>query len=120
MVPHIFLISEWFSSNRASAIGVVYAGSGVGIMLLAPLSAWLISAYGWERAFEIYAVPWCWFCCCRSCCFPINPDLIGHSGAHGGQKKGEQNQWTAETSLAELTSFGCCSSPASARHPVLQ
>ena len=34
MVPHIFLISEWFSSKRASAIGLVYAGSGVGIMLL--------------------------------------------------------------------------------------
>ena len=55
MVPHVFLISEWFSSNRASAIGVVYAGSGVGIMILAPLSAWLISNYGWARALEIYA-----------------------------------------------------------------
>jgi MFS family permease len=27
MVPHIFLVSEWFSTKRASAIGVVYAGS---------------------------------------------------------------------------------------------
>src|SRR6202008_2048083 len=55
MVPHIFLISEWFSSNRASAIGFVYAGTGLGIMLLAPLSEWLISSYGWGRAFEISA-----------------------------------------------------------------
>src|SRR4026208_2025510 len=31
MVPHIFLLSEWFSTRRASAIGFVYAGSGVGI-----------------------------------------------------------------------------------------
>ena len=29
MVPHVFLISEWFSSHRASAIGFVYAGTGV-------------------------------------------------------------------------------------------
>ena len=55
MVPHIFLISEWFASKRASAIGVVYAGSGIGIMLIAPLSEWLISGYGWSRTFEIYA-----------------------------------------------------------------
>jgi MFS family permease len=53
MVPHIFLISEWFSTKRASAIGLVYAGSGVGIMVLAPLSEWLISGYGWARAFEL-------------------------------------------------------------------
>ncbi|MGE5854122.1 MAG: MFS transporter, partial [Deltaproteobacteria bacterium] len=56
MVPHVFLISEWFSSNRASAIGFVYAGTGLGIMLLAPLSEWLISSYGWAHAFETYAV----------------------------------------------------------------
>ena len=54
MVPHVFLVSEWFSSNRASAIGFVYAGTGLGIMLLAPLSQWLTSSYGWARAFEIY------------------------------------------------------------------
>jgi MFS family permease len=101
MVPHIFLISEWFSSNRASAIGVVYAGSGVGIMLLAPLSAWLISAYGWQRAFEIYAAM------VLVLLLPIvllsyQPGPHGHSGAHGGQKKGEQNQWTAKLALQSL------------------
>ena len=26
MVPHVFLVSEWFVANRASAIGFVYAG----------------------------------------------------------------------------------------------
>jgi len=55
MVPHVFLISEWFASNRASAIGFVYAGSGVGILLLAPLSEWLLSHWGWARAFQTFA-----------------------------------------------------------------
>src|SRR5205823_9623137 len=55
MVPHVFLISEWFVSNRASAIGFVYAGTGVGILLLAPLSEWLLSTWGWARAFESFA-----------------------------------------------------------------
>jgi len=55
MVPHVFLVSEWFASNRASAIGFVYAGSGVGILLLAPLSEWLLSHWGWARAFQTFA-----------------------------------------------------------------
>src|SRR5215467_11519912 len=55
MVPHIFLISEWFASKRASAIGFVYAGTGVGILLLAPFSEWLLSTWGWARAFQTFA-----------------------------------------------------------------
>jgi len=55
MVPHVFLVSEWFVSNRASAIGFVYAGTGVGILLLAPLSEWLLSSWGWPRAFQMFS-----------------------------------------------------------------
>jgi MFS family permease len=55
MVPHVFLISEWFVSKRASAIGFVYAGTGVGILLLAPLSEWLLSNWGWPQAFQTFA-----------------------------------------------------------------
>ena len=51
MVPHVFLVSEWFVSNRASAIGFVYAGTGVGILLLAPLSEGLWLSWGWPRRF---------------------------------------------------------------------
>ena len=101
MVPHIFLISEWFAEKRASAIGVVYAGSGVGIMILAPLSEWLISGYGWERAFEIYAALVLVFL------LPIvfityQQGPHGHSGAHGAVKKAEGNQWTAKLALQSL------------------
>jgi len=101
MVPHVFLISEWFSSNRASAIGVVYAGTGVGIMLLSPLSAWLISSYGWARAFEIYSVgvligllPLVW--------------LFYQHGPYGErlrdlvERKKNQQQWTAKLALQSL------------------
>jgi MFS family permease len=101
MVPHVFLISEWFSSNRASAIGVVYAGSGVGIMVLAPLSAWLIAAYGWARALEIYAavvlislLPLVWIF------YQHGP--FGEKFRHHGQKRSEQKQWTAKLALKSL------------------
>jgi MFS family permease len=101
MVPHVFLISEWFSSNRASAIGVVYAGTGLGIMLLAPLSEWLISSHGWARAFEAYAavvaitlLPMVWFCYRQG---PHGARHRGHS-----EKSGGENQWTAKLALKSL------------------
>ena len=56
MVPHVFLVSEWFSHNRATAIGFVYAGTGLGILLLAPFSEWLLRSWGWTRAFQVFAL----------------------------------------------------------------
>ena len=106
MVPHIFLISEWFSTKRASAIGFVYAGSGVGIMLLAPLSQWFISSYGWARSFEIFAA------LVAIGMLPIvglyyrrGPHGHGLSGAHARhhvESGAGSNQWTAKLALQSL------------------
>jgi MFS family permease len=101
MVPHIFLISEWFSSNRASAIGIVYAGTGVGIMVLAPLSEWLISTHGWARALQIYAavvlvvlLPMVWVF------YQHGP--YGERLRHPGAKKDDGQQWSAKLALKSL------------------
>lgn len=98
MVPHVFLISEWFTSNRASAIGIVYAGSGVGLMVLAPLSAWLIAGYGWARALEIYGavmlivlLPPVWIVYQYG---PFGEKLRRHE-----HEKRDQNQWTSKLAL---------------------
>ena len=108
MVPHIFLISEWFSTKRASAIGFVYAGSGVGIMLLAPLSEWLISTYGWVRAFEIFAalvlvgmLPIVWLYYRHG---PFGHPSSAHSSSHlhRTQPTSGENQWTAKLALQSL------------------
>lgn len=101
MVPHVFLISEWFASSRASAIGAVYAGTGLGIMLLAPLSEWLISSCGWARAFEAYAavvlialLPLVWFFYQQG---PHGARQRDHSGKGGGDR-----QWTVKLALKSL------------------
>jgi MFS family permease len=101
MVPHVFLVSEWFSSNRASAIGVVFAGSGLGIMVLAPLSEWLISRYGWTRTFEAYAavvlialLPAVWL-------FYRPGPYAARQRTHSGKGEDEK-QWTAKLALKSL------------------
>ncbi|HEY7164966.1 MAG TPA: MFS transporter [Candidatus Binatia bacterium] len=101
MVPHIFLISEWFASNRASAIGFVYAGTGVGILLLAPLSEWLLSNLGWARAFQIFAA------IALFVLLPIVWVFYRH-GPYGHKLKSPHdpapntNQWTAMLALRSL------------------
>jgi len=53
MIPHVVLISEWFSDRRGSAFGLVYAGTGAGILILAPFIQWLIAGWGWAVALEV-------------------------------------------------------------------
>jgi MFS family permease len=53
MIPHVVLISEWFSERRGSAIGLVYAGSGTGILILAPFIQWLIGSWSWAVALQV-------------------------------------------------------------------
>ncbi len=55
MVPHVVLVSEWFSSRRGLGLGVVYGAVGVGILILVPLIQRMISVWGWPRAFQILA-----------------------------------------------------------------
>lgn len=98
MVPHVVLISEWFTTKRASALGAVYAGTGIGILLIAPLTEWLISTAGWERALQTLALVIVVFL------FPLvwifyRPGP--HGAAHGEENK-TGNAWTAKLALRSL------------------
>ncbi len=101
MVPHVFLISEWFASKRASAIGLVFAGSGVGILILAPLSDRLLSNWGWAAAFQTFGavvllllLPLVW--------------IFYQPGPHSERQRVRKNsqtlpnQWTAKLALHSL------------------
>jgi MFS family permease len=101
MVPHVFLVSEWFATNRASAIGFVYAGTGAGILLLAPLSEWLLSQFGWARAFQSFAAV------VLILLLPLVAIFYQH-GPYGEtlrskkEAKPGDNQWTVKLALSSL------------------
>jgi sugar phosphate permease len=56
MGPGVFLASSWFTARRGIAMGIVITGTSLGGMIFPPISAWLISAYGWRMAMVVYAV----------------------------------------------------------------
>lgn len=47
------MITNWFETNRGRALGVVSAGTTVGGVLIPPLAARLIEAFGWRDAMAI-------------------------------------------------------------------
>jgi len=98
MVPHVVLVSEWFTSKRASALGAVFAGAGVGIMILAPASQWLISNWGWAGAFRVLAVV------VLLAVLPLTWSFYQRGPYRGrtGSREETKNQWTARMALRSL------------------
>jgi len=51
MVPHVAIISREFAQRRATALGIAWAGGGVGIFLLVPAAGFMITHWGWSMAY---------------------------------------------------------------------
>ena len=51
MVPHVAILSREFPQRRGTALGIAWAGGGVGIVLLVPLAQLLIDKWGWSVAY---------------------------------------------------------------------
>jgi MFS family permease len=52
-VPLTVLAIRWFDDRRGLAAAIVSAGNGVGILLLSPLSRWLIDRFEWRTALVV-------------------------------------------------------------------
>jgi predicted MFS family arabinose efflux permease len=51
MVPHVAIISREFPQRRGTALGIAWAGGGVGIVLLVPATQLMIDKWGWSAAY---------------------------------------------------------------------
>jgi len=52
MVTANALLSRWYQMRLGTAIGIVYAATGFGTLLMAPTAQLLIEAYGWRGAYR--------------------------------------------------------------------
>ncbi len=51
MVPHVAIITRAFPERKGTALGVAWAGGGVGIVLLVPVAQLMIDKWGWSSAY---------------------------------------------------------------------
>ncbi|MBM4264269.1 MAG: MFS transporter [Deltaproteobacteria bacterium] len=56
MVPHVAIISRQYANRKATALGIAWAGGGVGIFVLVPVTAAMIANWGWASAYIGLAV----------------------------------------------------------------
>jgi len=60
--PAMATVSAWFKAKRGFDVGLTTAGLGAGAFIFSPLTAWLISSFGWRRAYLILGiVVWIFF-----------------------------------------------------------
>lgn len=101
MVPASGLANRWFRARLASAMGVLYAALGTGLLIIAPGTQWLIERYGWRGAYHalgglllallplVLALPWR-----RIAAGPIE------RAARDEHAGGQGNSWTIARALS--------------------
>ena len=47
------LIPRWFTGRRGLPLGIMSCGAGIGLVITAPVSDYLISSYGWQTSYFI-------------------------------------------------------------------
>jgi MFS family permease len=56
VTPSVVLVSNWFSGNRGTALGILLTGTSLGGVTVPFLAAPLINAYGWRTAMLIVSL----------------------------------------------------------------
>ncbi|MEO9190453.1 MAG: MFS transporter [Acetobacteraceae bacterium] len=53
-VPTLALVGGWFTRHRTTALGLAATGTGCGTLLIPPVAAVLIQAYGWRTTYALF------------------------------------------------------------------
>jgi sugar phosphate permease len=53
LIPISLVISNWFEVKRGRALGVVMTGTGLGAMVMVPVTTWIVVTWGWRTSFLV-------------------------------------------------------------------
>jgi MFS family permease len=53
-IPTLALVGGWFIRHRTAALGLAAAGTGCGTLLMPPVAAVMIQAYGWRTTYALF------------------------------------------------------------------
>ena len=107
-VPSVGAVQPWFEKRRVLASGIAVSGIGAGNLLVPPLAAWWIDAFGWRGAYLALAA--CTLVLGGAAAAAIRNRPAGQGRATGGMSLRDalrtRNFWILYVTLA-LSGFGC-------------
>ena len=107
MVPHVAIISRHYANRKATALGIAWAGGGVGIFLLVPATAAMVSHWGWQSAYFglallvlVVVIPPVFWLIPSDYETPNHDSGAGHGSSHGKSGvAGGDGDWTVKQAL---------------------
>ena len=51
LIPISLVISNWFEAKRGKALGIAMTGTGLGAMVMVPVTSWIVVTWDWRAAF---------------------------------------------------------------------
>jgi len=107
-VPSVGAVQPWFEKRRVLASGIAVSGIGAGNLLVPPLAAWWIDAFGWRGAYLALAA--CTLVLGGLAAAAIRNRPVGHGRATEGVSlraaMRTRNFWVLYVTLV-LSGFGC-------------
>jgi OFA family oxalate/formate antiporter-like MFS transporter len=55
-VPMVSMTARWFTTRRNLMTGLVSSGAGIGMLVIPPVSAYLIEGFGWRTTFIVMGI----------------------------------------------------------------
>jgi MFS family permease len=118
-VPLTVLAIKWFGDRRGMAAAVVSAGNGAGILLLSPLTRWLVNALDWRGALLVLGdLAWLLVI---PCALMLRDAPVGGEAARSVRDGGRAGAISRPPLMVvktwpfwavALTHFGCCAAHA--------
>jgi len=111
--PMTATVTRWFTVNRSLAVALVSAGMGLGTVLIAPLSRWIITSYDWRSAMLVIGGI-AWLVIIPASLFLRRPPAPTYAGAanNAGNSGHEFSMLevlrTPQFASIALTHFACC------------
>ena len=56
MVPAASIVSRWFRERLSTAIGLVYSGIGLGMLIIVPSAQFVVERYGWRMLYHAASI----------------------------------------------------------------
>lgn len=53
LIPISLVVSNWFSARRGMALGIVMTGTGMGAMVMVPVTSFIVVNWGWRTSYVI-------------------------------------------------------------------